>query len=207
MTWTDWIQPVLAGGAALAAIIGIGFGLLQLRLSRIAAEAESLSTLWQCFDAEEYRALRRKIHGAIPNEEEHRPAAGQLSPEILEAIQTTATAMDRIGFMLVTGHLSDEAVFARYMEVVIPLWEKSAPHLLPIRQIKHGGWMFFGPYPPDIARPALVSRFAWLSIKLSRKPDNLYERARLYRKRAYELAGAPEPDFGTFSPTGTDAET
>jgi hypothetical protein len=191
------IQPILTIGAALAAIFGIPVALLQQRLSRLAVQAQAYDRLWQCFDAEAARAQRRAIHKALPAGVAQGKA---VSDETLETIQAVATAMDRVGYLLIRGHLDDDMVFARYMEVIIPLWEKCEPYLNSVRREKGGGWRFFGPYPSDVPKPAAASRTRRLEDVIWRRPDNLYERALDYKRRAFGPKGDRSVRFQTFVP-------
>lgn len=167
--------------AAVAALIGLVFAANQTLLTRRATQLQAIQTLWGNFDDEKMRDYRRQIHAAIPPDESKRPKPSELDPAVRNAIEVTATAMDRVGSLMAHHLVADDFIFERYSEVIIPLWEKVKPYIDERRGEKGSGWRFFGPLPGPPPRGGSAR--------------DLYSRARIYREKHH-----PHERYTTFTP-------
>lgn len=176
---------LFGGVVAITAAVGIPLAYRQLKQSRQAAQVAAIGTIWQWFDDEQYRSMRKQIHDA--HKDGFLELGTTVAPELKEVIQRVATSMDRVGLFLVNGLIEERYIFERYSEVVITMWRLTGWVLDDVRRAKGGGWRYFGPYPLDMRdkvrrpNPDLLPRIR--ARLLGARPENLYDAALAYKSR------------------------
>ena len=179
----DPVAAVVAIGTVAAAVVAF----LQLRSIRRSSELQAASTIWASIDNDPYRRHRRTIHRAILTPGEG-PPVHSIPAALWDAIETTATALDRVGSLVDNGLIPGHYVYDRYSEVVIEMWDKTKPYLNHRRGQKGSiAWRYFGPADAELLRQipqnqTLRTRLDSIAVRLRlRPPHDLYSRTLAYR--------------------------
>lgn len=138
---SSW-QAIFAGLVCFFTGVGVGVAWRQLRHLYRPAQLEALRALYSYFDDESRRTDRRIIHGAIL-EAGSGPPPEKLDGETFGAIERMATSMDVVGMYVKKKLVDKDFVLERYVEVIIPMWEKCVPYIEHRRRSKGRGWEQF----------------------------------------------------------------
>jgi len=138
----DWEALAAIATTALAVIaLPVGFfAYRQLRLGARSSELDAMLRAYDLFDNEEHRRARRTVYN-LKSED-----LSSLDVDDLRwrDIEHTATAMDLVGILVVKGLVRKELIMERYLDVIIPLWDKAGSLVVHRRKGKGGiAWRYF----------------------------------------------------------------
>ena len=123
---TFWTAIGASGavGGAVGAVMAAAVAWHQLRQLSRAAGSTALLGLYQVFDNQASRDLRRTIYQDL----QRKPPA-ELRPEDWGPIEKTATEMDLVGTMVRHKLVDPTLVYERYADVIVSIWDAVGEHV------------------------------------------------------------------------------
>ena len=142
--WMDpaGIQAIFAGFIGFVSGMAVAVAFYQLRQISRSNQIQALQVIYSYIDQQDRRDDRRAIHSAI-EEGDLDFDLDSLSTGVWGAIERTATALDVVGLALEKRLVRQDIIFERYLEVLIPLWQKVQRPIANRREMKGCGWVFF----------------------------------------------------------------
>lgn len=121
METSEWLQVIAGFGTFFVVLVGVTFGGLQLRQEARARRLQSISSLFTEIWPTDIFQIARTV-GNLPDDLD--PAS--LTEEQTRSIQTVATSLNRLGYYLHAGLVTDKELFefTAFGLPAIKLWVK-----------------------------------------------------------------------------------
>ena len=164
MTWDLALQAI----ETLAVVVGVVFGLVQLRQLRIQREVQAGIELLRPLQAPHAAQALLIIHG-LPDgltEAQLRPRLG----ENFGAVIGTLGLFESLGPLVARGHVPIEMYADSYRGVTVLCWEKMRPY---IEEQRHKGW------------PNLFEWLQWLAERMEQRAPRSGDLAAFEQFRAW----------------------